>query len=199
MSDRPWRCFPGPIRIAKKFITLPPALASSANMSHAPSDRRRDDAPELIHEPLRDPFPILLAPHRFGVDLLHKKRPHGPVEPPVRLAVVRAVKPGTEPRRFGKRDAREGVGRGRLDTLCLTAYGADLEARVLWSEEDLVTVETKEDVGRVLAGWWSCGRGGVTMSEFRGRMTYRRRARRARWHRRDEGLRTEKGHRLWRR
>lgn len=98
------------------------------------SQTKHNDSPKLVHEPLRDPLSVLLAPHRLGVNLLRKERPDGLVKPPVSIVVVRAMKSGAEPRRLGVGDARERAGCGRLDELCLPGHGADLETRVLGAQ-----------------------------------------------------------------
>lgn len=68
------------------------------------------------------------------------------------IIVVRAVKPRTQPRRLGVGDERDCARSRRLKLLGPSAYGADLEARVLWTEQDLVAVETEEDVRCIFAG-----------------------------------------------
>lgn len=154
-----------------------------------PNERCRiNDLPEFVNKLLRDPFPILLTPNGFGIDLLHEERPDGLVEPPVPVIVVWAVEPGTKPRRLCIRDEGKCAGSRGFDTFRLTAYGADLETRVLRAQEDFMAVETKEDVCRILTGW--CGGCGVTVNRFRYVVTYRRRTRRERWLLRDGGLRT---------
>lgn len=150
------RCLPGPIRIAKKFIALRPRCRSvpcCPNMTP-------NDSPKLVHERLRDPFPVLFAPNGLGVDLLRKERPHSSVEPPVPVVVVWAVKPRTEPCWLSIWDGGERPGGGSPDAFRLPTYGANLETRVLRAQEDFVAVETKEDVSRILASLVCACQGG---------------------------------------
>jgi len=111
------------------------------------------------------------------------------------IVVVRTMEPRAKPRWLRIRDEGQCPRGGGLDLLPLAAYGADLETQVLWAQEDFVTVETEEDVGRVFPGLvWCSGRASTKM-----RVTYRRLAHRERWRLQDGGLRTGRGRRLWRR
>ncbi len=67
------------------------------------------------------------------------------------VGVVRAVETRREPCRLSVRHARD-LSRGKgLHELLLPGDGADLQARVLWAEEDFVTMETEEGLRCVLA------------------------------------------------
>lgn len=123
------------------------------------------DAPQLVHERLRDALSALLALHRLRVHLDREERAHGRVEAAVCVAVVRAVEPLAEPCRLGVRDTRECTGRRRRDVLRPAGEDANVEAGVLGAVEDFVAVKTKEDVGRVFASW-GCVRAGEPVQRW---------------------------------
>lgn len=75
------------------------------------------------------------------------------MEPSLPVIVIRAMEPGTEPRRLCIGDEGECIKSRGLDAFRLTAYGTDLETGVLRAQENFMAMETEEDVGRILASW----------------------------------------------
>ena len=66
------------------------------------------------------------------------------------LREVRAVESVVEPCRLCVGDLADGTRLGRRDLLLLVFDGSNLQASVLRSEENFVTVETEECIRRVL-------------------------------------------------
>ena len=130
------------------FSSLSPAR-ESAHRGH-PRQRGRDTSPKFVHHFLRYSLSILLAADRVGKNDLVDQLPHRFLETPVGLVVVRAREAGNEPRGLRIRNLRIFVRGKRLDQRLLSADGANLQARVLWAVEHLLTMQAKECLGGIL-------------------------------------------------
>jgi hypothetical protein len=89
------------------------------------------DAPEFIHNLLRNTLSILLAANRVGQDNLVNQLSHGLLEPSMVLVMVWTREARGEPRRLCIWDLRDGVRREWLYLRFLALDGTNLQARVL--------------------------------------------------------------------